>query len=514
MNDDLDRTAADDGEGTDALSAPQVAELEEPCTVSAPAGVIELTGSWMLQTPYVVMDGGAELSVEHLSDGIAVSAPVGWRVHVPTHSGVRYVHVPEGWSATVPLATRCAVFENGHTFLNLTCREPEYAPAEVEIGSDGGRCRLTWIFKGSQQPSFRLLQFDSWAELIRDHRDWMLANTPVAPLEETAPEWLRNCPAMVYLDIETIDGKGLHHDFDDVARLADALHDASAPPNTMIYLTSWNDGGERRWPTYEASRLAGGLEGLVNAAGKLHERGYKLMLHANVWGCSPIHPEYTSLHSGIVHNRAGHPLGWREFHRRHISQYVYVWPDSRAFLEVFWGSLEPVIRAVGADVLFLDQAGILADDPVHDILDATRRLIGLIKDTCPELVIGGQAVNSRLADLVPLWQLWGTPWSGHGWGQPFRRRSPLIADLFRGLARFCAHRNLPAAVPGQFLSSYEAFAEDLGVIGCFLAAQEDNSYHGAMPCVRLNFRDHGIDPLSHEVIQQAARRAAEVRSKG
>lgn len=513
MSDDQDLTAPEGDAAPVVSTGPSTDEAApddggELLLVTSSPSVIELTGSWMLQTPYVVMDRGAELAVEHLSDGVAVTAPVGWRVHVPTHSGVRYVHVPEGWSAVVPLATRCAVFENGETFINLTCREPDYTPSDIEIGSDGGRCQLTWAFKGSQQPSFRLLQFDSWSELITDHRDWMLAHTPVRTLEETAPAWLRDCPAMVYIDIETIDGQGLHHSFEDVANLADALAAAGAPPNTTVYLTTWNDGGERRWPTYEASSKAGGLAALVHAAGKLREHGYRLMLHANVWGCSPIHPEYTSLISAVVHNRAGHPLGWREFHQRHVSQYVYCWPDSRAFLEVFWGSLEPVLGAVGADALFLDQAGILVDDPTHDILTATRRLISVIRETYPDLVLGGQAISSRLTDVIPLWQLWGTPWSGHGWGQPFRRRSPLITDLFRGLARFCAHRNLPAAVPGRFLSSYDAFADDLGVIGCFLAAQEDNSYHNAMPCVRLNFRDHGIDPLSHEVLQQAARRAA------
>jgi hypothetical protein len=103
--------------------------------------------------------------------------------------------------------------------------------------------------------------------------------------------------------------------------------------------------------------------------------------------------------------------------------------------------------------------------------------------------------------------LWGTPWSGHGWGQPFRRRSPLVAHLFRGLTRFCAHMYLPAAVPGRYLWTHEKFASDMGTVGCFLAAQEDNSYHDAIRSVRLNFREHGVDPLSLEVIDQARRKA-------
>ncbi|NUQ02033.1 MAG: hypothetical protein HUU35_19470, partial [Armatimonadetes bacterium] len=387
----------------------------------------------------------------------------------------------------------------------VTCREPDLGPAEIEVGSDGGRCRLSWHFHGSQAPTFRCLCFDSWADVVADHRRWMQETSGVRPVAEVAPAWLANCPLMVYLDIETVDSKGLHHDFDDVARLASSLTDSGAPANTTVYLTSWNHGGERRWPTYEPSEPAGGLESLQRAADALHARGFRLMLHANVWGASPTHPEYTSLISSTVHNRAGHPLRWREFHGSRVSEYFYVRPNARAFRELFWGSLRPLVETLQLDALYLDQAGLLVDDPSADMLSATRQLIDTIRADAPDLVLGGQVLTSRLCDVIPLWQLWGTPWSGQGWGQPFRRRSPLIADLFRGFTRFCGHIHLPAAVPGRYLWTHEGFANDLGLVGCFLAAQEDNTYHGAIPSVRLNFREHGIDALSSEVIQQAAR---------
>ncbi len=469
--------------------------------------VVELSGSWLLHSPYTFVDRNLEVVVEHLSEGIGLTAPVGWRVHIPTHSGVRYVHIPEGWSAVVPLATPCVVMEDGHSFVNLTCREPEAAAGELEITSDGGRCRVNWLFRGVQTPSFRCLMFDNWADLIADHRAWMQRAAGVRPLAETAPEWLRQCPLMVYIDIERVDGKGLHHDFGDIARLAERLAALEAPANTTVYLTSWNDGGERRWPTYSPCEAAGGLDGLRAAAEALHEHGCRLMLHANLWGCSPTHPEYTSLIGSAVHNRMGHPLGWREFHRDYVSEYFYVRPDARAYRELFWGSLQPVVEAIGLDALYLDQAGLLIDDPLVNLLDASRRLIDTIRADAPDLVLGGQVLNSSLLDQIPLWQLWGTPWSGHGWGQPFRRRSPLVADLFRDLACFCGHIHLPAAVPGRYLFTNEGFADDLGLVGCFLAAQEDNTYHGAIPSVRLNFKDHGIDPLSFEIIQRATRRA-------
>jgi hypothetical protein len=474
----------------------------------AAAGLIELTGGWAMSSAYTLLDSDVELEIEHLPDGLSVTAPVGWRVHVPTHSGVRYVHVPEGWSSIEPLASQCVVLENGETFCNLTCREPDYIPGHVEIGSERGRVRLRWQFGGSQVPGFRSLTFGSWEELIAEHRAWMTRVGGLKPLAEVAPPWLVDCPLMIYLDIERLVEPGLHHDFGDVERLAGRLAEIEAPANTMVYLTTWNDGGQRRYPTYEASVPAGGLDGLRRAADALHERGYRLMLHSNVWGCSPVHPEYTRMVAYMVHNRAGHPLSWREFHQDQITEYIYVRPDCRAFRENFWGSLGPIVEATGLDALFLDQAGLLVDDPLFNVLDSTRNLIGTIRADAPQLALGGQVLTGRLCDEVALWQLWGTPWSGHGWGQPFRRRSRLIADLFKGLTRFCAHHYLPAAVPGRFLWQHEGFADDLGTVGCFLAAQEDNTYHDAMRCVRLNFRDHGVDPLSYEVIEQARRRAA------
>ncbi|MCC7493816.1 MAG: hypothetical protein IT204_15785 [Fimbriimonadaceae bacterium] len=462
--------------------------------------VIDLTGSWALGGAYSVSE--ADLDIRHTSSGLAATLPVGWRVHLPTHSGVRYTHIPEGWSTVVPLATQCVVFENGRRFINLTCREPEYAPCELEVASDGGRAQLTWHFPATQPPLFRCLTFDCWADLIDDHRDWMAHHAGVQPFTETAPEWLQQCPLVVFIDIETLAGDGLHHSFEDVSALAQTLAEVGAPAGTLVYLTTWNAGWERSWPTYEASRLAGGLEALAAGAAALHQHGYRLMLHANLWGVSPYHPEYTSLVSSTVHNRAGHLLGWREFHRHTTSEYHYLRPDARAYRELFWGSLGQVVADVGPDALYLDQTGLLVDDPTFDILASTRRLLGIIKQDCPDLVLGGQVLTSRLCDLVPLWQLWGTPWSGHGWGQPFRRRSSLLTDLFRGSARFCAHLHLPAAVPGRFLWTHEAFANDLGMVGGFLAAQEDNSYHNAIPSLRLNYREHGVDQLSYEVIEQ------------
>lgn len=469
--------------------------------------VCELAGGWAIRAPYTFTHGEVSLDIEHRGDGIDVTAPVGWRVHVPSHSGVRYVHVPEGWSSIVPLATEAIVLENGRSFVNLTCREPEFVPAGLELTSRRGRVQLRWHLSVPGSRSFRVRSFDSWTELIDEHRAWMIQTADLKPVAERAPAWAASCPLMIYLDIETVAGDGLHHDFDDVAAVAARLAEIGAPRDTTVYLTTWNDGGERRWPTYEPSTAAGGHDRLKAAADALHERGYRLMLHANVWGCSRTHPEYTGLSTHAVHTRAGHPLRWCEFHGQHVSEYHYIDPGSRIYREIFWGGLRPLVQELSVDALYLDQAGMLVDDPTLDILASTRALIGDIRETAPELVLGGQVLTSRLCDEIVFWQLWGTPWSGHGWGQPFRRRSPLVADLFGGLTRFCAHIHLPAAVPGRFLWSNEAFADDLGTVGAFLSAQEDNTYHGAVPCVRLDYRGHGIDPLSAEVIEQAARLA-------
>lgn len=468
--------------------------------------MIELVGSWAVQAPYILAAGELDLEIEHLQDGMAVTAPVGWRVHVPTHSGTRYVHIPEGWTSTVPLATQCVVMENGSTFVNLTHRQPDFSPTQLEISSAHGRVRLRWQF-GEDVPPFRCLPFESWDELIADHRAWMERYAGVRPLTDGAPDWLATCPLAVYLDVQSPTQPDLIHSFDDVVELAGALQAQGAPPDTMVYLTTWNERFERAYPTYEPSREAGGLDGLTAAAEALHERGYRLMLHANVWGCSQTHPDYTRLQAHRIHNRAGHPVNWREFYRNNVVEYACIRPDAGAYREVFWGSLKPVVEATGLDALYLDQAGLIVDDPEHDLLAATQTLLATIQADAPELVLGGQVLHSRLCRDIRLWQLWGTPWSGHGWGQPFRRRSPLIADLFRDYVRFCAHIYLPAAVPGRYLWTHEAFNEDLGTVSAFLTAQEDNSYHGAMPSVRLNYRDHGIDPLSAEVIEQARRKA-------
>ncbi len=468
--------------------------------------VIELTSGWLAPSPYTLLAGDLDLAVEHYADGVAVTAPVGWRVHVPTHSGVRYVQIPEGWSSIEPLATQCVILENGHTYVNLTYREPEYVPGHLEISSDGGRVHLRWQFGDAQVPGFLCLAFDSWEEVIADHRHWMTTIGGMKPLTEVAPEWLVRCPLVIYLDIETVRNDGLLHSFDDLTALAGSLAEVGAPRDTLVYLTTWSEGGQQAYPTYKPSDKAGGLDALRAAADALHERGYRLMLHSNVWGCSPTHPDYTRMVAYRVHNRAGHPLAWREFHQgNYIAEHLYVRPDCRAFRETFWGSLGPLAQALDLDGLYLDQAGLLVDDPLADILQSTRNLVGTIRAEAPDLVLGGQVLTSRLCDLVSLWQLWGTPWSGHGWGQPFRRRSRICADLFAGLTRFCAHSYLPAAVPGRFLWQHERFTDNLGTVGAFLVAQEDNSYHDAMRCLRLNYRDYGIDPLSAEVIEQARR---------
>ena len=143
----------------------------------------------------------------------------------------------------------------------------------------------------------------------------------------------------------------------------------------------------------------------------------------------------------------------------------------------------------------------LADDPACDYFHYAHVFSGELQSALPRLVLTSELFNERVYDM-PVWMQWGTPWCG----LPVREEMPhtdLIGRLFGPLlAATFGHQGTPAAVPVPHTwPSYYWYIEHHGQREAIRRAHAWHQLVGCMPSVRVNFRDHGLDPVARAILK-------------
>ena len=161
------------------------------------------------------------------------------------------------------------------------------------------------------------------------------------------------------------------------------------PSTTLLYLQSWrNAGWDTNYPDYTPRPEFGAF---VEAA---HAYGFRVMLHANLLGCSPNHPLYPEVEKHQVrYPTRGDKLGWEGATNQ--NSFAYINPASKAFREYLVAQLKKVTETYRIDAWHLDINHLIVNDAngLIDGLTAAEGNVLLHQELAaamPGVVLGGE----------------------------------------------------------------------------------------------------------------------------
>jgi len=363
-----------------------------------------------------------------------------------------------------------------------------------------------WLRDAADPPAVHLAQHPTWHEAVDDQRLWMQRALPNPRAEAgiEAPSWIERCPACVMFEMWTGSGH-IANDYADAVVLVEALADAGAPPDALLYFWGFHAPFDTRYPEYWPAEELGGAAGLHRFAEEAHQHGYRLMPHCNWWGLDGRLPAYTEPALGAfaehqVRNGLGERAGWREPGEPSIE---YIRPTHAPWRRTIQERIVHLVETFHLDAVFLDQMAAWNDDPGCDFEAGShvyaREMANAFGGNA--IALGGEIVHERFRDL-PLFQMWGTPWCGlRPEGIP-GQQTEILALLFGDETRFFGHMGTPAGVdvPDSW-PSYYWFPQHMGSPEA--ALQASVAYHGqigAIPSVRVHPRAAGLDADARHIL--------------
>jgi hypothetical protein len=270
------------------------------------------------------------------------------------------------------------------------------------------------------------------------------------------------------------------------------------PRDTLVYFWGWFAPFDRSYPEYWPAPELGGEAGFQRVIDAARRYRYRLMPHTNHHGFSEDAPRFAEFAADQAMDARGNRLGWREKGEPAIE---YMRPNSTRWRAYHIAKMKRFVDAFPVDAIFWDQYGTLADDPGCDYFSALHAFSGELQAALPGLVITSEILNERIYDL-PVWMHWGTPWCG----LPLREDIPhtdLIGALFNPLvAGTFGHQGMPAAVPVPHTwPSYYWYIAHYGQAEAVRRACDWHRSVGAVPSARVNFREHGLDPVALAILK-------------
>jgi hypothetical protein len=432
--------------------------------------------------------------------------PLHTKLHLPVEdgrvvTGTSFTPDFPGWGGWMRLSCIAAELEGVTLQISLREAKKVFHRVWVERKDDELCLCLTWrqaSFSPRKEstgpPELHLQEHKNVQEVWQDHRKWM---DKIWPRQTTYTSgWVNKIPCAVYVEMWTGSGT-ITHTFSDLVGLMTTMYDAGIPENALLYFWGFHAPFDTNYPNYWPAEELGGEDGLMAVVETARNFGYRLMPHFNYWGCDPRLPVYQELQSEQVRNRYGVRQGWRVDGEPPID---YIRPGSRRWRDLMTTISQRFVDKFPVDAIFLDQLGFFVDDPGCDFDAATLQYILQLQAACPQVVLAGEIFHQRCRSL-PLWQVWGTPWCGLP-VQENLSHSTMWRDLFSDHMTMIAHMGMPAAVPVR--DSWPAYYWYPGRYGIKKAAQRANKWHraiGAVPCVRVNYQEYGLDDLAVRILK-------------
>ena len=441
-----------------------------------------------------------------------LTLPLTARVHVPGEDG-------RIWDASVPVGTTWSpmisranflIVEDAEKFILLTPfeRRPVYYNWNCERLADQLTIRynvsLAQSFVGrdtASAPEWHAQEFSTRNDAVATYRQWMTEVFP-QPIRYR-PEWTEKIPGCVMLQLWAGTGE-IDHTFAELADMLDAMHEAGAPRDTLVYFWGWFAPFDTKYPEYWPAPDLGGEQGFIKVIEKAGQYGYKLLPHTNHHGFNEDVPGFAEFAADQATDAQGNKVGWREKGEPAIE---YMRPCSARWRAHHIAKMKQFIDAFPVDAIFWDQYGFLIDDPQCDYFRYAHVFSSELQAAIPKTVITSEVLNERVYDL-PVWQHWGTPWCG----LPVREEMPhsdLIGELFNPLvAGMFGHQGTPAAVQTPHTwPSYYWYIDHYSQREAIRRAHAWHQSVGAIPSVRVNFREYGLDPVALAILKGEAWKA-------
>jgi len=218
-----------------------------------------------------------------------------------------------------------------------------------------------------------------WQSGAAVYRKWMVSQLKPIPKTTKQPSWAKDIQLLVTcgMDINTLIELAKHVD----------------PHKTILYIAEWRrDGYDHNYPDYTARPE---FENFVELA---HKIGYRVMAHANYFGCDPRNPMYAKLSKYQLRDPFTKEL---QFWSNPLDQTIsvaYINPASKLWREIFISKMKELVDKYHVDALHIDQTWVNIND-ANGLIDGMSSVQGNIQlhkelhAALPQIAISGEGLN-------------------------------------------------------------------------------------------------------------------------
>lgn len=340
------------------------------------------------------------------------NVPLDWRVIVPNAGGMQITKdTPDAvLNSAGPMFWEfpLVIYENpkgGGFYVFSDTLDWPFTQISVKRGPKGF---VTDFFTENKRPyqdkqsivslQYRINVFDG---------DWRTAAARIKQLWESKlraasppqPAWVKNIDLVIFdqkMDPKYIEWLLKYYQID--------------PARTLVYLNHWRKGEfDRDYPTY--NELNPKVPEFVKY---LKSKGFRVMIHANWFGCTPGHPVHQLVENALIRNPDGSLRRYSNLRKNPPLFIDYVNPASPVWRDEFVRRMQEAVALTGADGLHLDQnqhchnydGGVIGD---MSMIEGTLALHQALRKAMPEVALSGEGSNGLTARYLAFAQR--TIWS-------------------------------------------------------------------------------------------------------
>jgi len=236
------------------------------------------------------------------------------------------------------------------------------------------------------------------------------------------------------------------------------------PRRTLLVLPNWRKFGyDQNYPDYTP---AAGFERFCREA---HRLGFRVMVHFNLFGCTPTNPVFERFRAYILRDRAGKPQGWRLAEPQNPQRHFDIHPGCSAYRRLLVERIRNVRERYGVDAFHLDVSMLLTNPrsgPVEglNVGQAKQRLFEELIRAVPDAAFGGEELNESAFSIFSFTQR--TPFDDER-----RMGHPIGFYLFGDRVKYYSHysRTLAASASNSATADFLRRAEPAGLYPTFAA---------------------------------------------
>jgi len=171
---------------------------------------------------------------------------------------------------------------------------------------------FTVTFTWSSDANARLAVFSSMDEAVDDYEKWLESECGMRKLKDKkdVPDWINDIKLLITVDMLNSNWE-IVHDYTDLLNLAKEIKKIRDPKGVMFYIPGWHGAYDSTHPTYRPRQELGGSEKFKEMTDYLHENGFRLMIHATIYGVDPYHPNIDQLQELCLKDNEGNFRGFQ-----------------------------------------------------------------------------------------------------------------------------------------------------------------------------------------------------------